>query len=100
VTCDAKDPDTTFADIAPLQPPSGAPNLLILLDDVGFGASATFGGPSATPTADHLVHPEDRLRVIMARQEGTPAASSCAPARRTPVVRRLGEAGSRGPAGY
>ncbi|HSZ37046.1 MAG TPA: arylsulfatase [Acidimicrobiales bacterium] len=55
VTYDAKDPDTTFPDIVPLRPPSGAPNvLLILLDDVGFGASATFGGPCATPTADRL----------------------------------------------
>ena len=34
-----------------VQPPSGAPNvLLILTDDVGFGASSTFGGPIQTPT--------------------------------------------------
>jgi arylsulfatase A-like enzyme len=34
-----------------LQAPKGAPNvLLILTDDVGFGASSTFGGPIATPT--------------------------------------------------
>ncbi|WP_125720539.1 arylsulfatase [Flavobacterium ustbae] len=32
-----------------------APNVvLILLDDVGFGASSTFGGPIDTPTADRL----------------------------------------------
>ena len=55
VTYDAKDPDTSFPDIKPLRPPAGAPNvLLVLLDDVGFGASATFGGPIATPTADRL----------------------------------------------
>src|SRR5438552_5674257 len=31
--------------------PKGAPNvLLILTDDVGFGASSTFGGPVPTPT--------------------------------------------------
>jgi hypothetical protein len=51
ITYDAKDPDTAFPDIVPLRPPTGAPNvLLILLDDVGFGASTTFGGPCATPT--------------------------------------------------
>ena len=35
--------------------PAGAPNvLLILTDDVGYGASSTFGGPIATPTMDSL----------------------------------------------
>jgi arylsulfatase A-like enzyme len=52
---DAKDPDVSFAPIEPLRPPAGAPNVLIvLLDDVGFGASSAFGGPCATPTADRL----------------------------------------------
>ena len=33
----------------------GAPNVvLILLDDVGYGASSTFGGPCDTPTLDRL----------------------------------------------
>ena len=54
-TYDAKDPDTSFPPIEPLLPPAGAPNVLIvLLDDVGFGASSTFGGPCQTPTADRL----------------------------------------------
>jgi arylsulfatase len=54
-TYDAKDPDTAFPPIVPLLPPSGAPNVLVvLLDDVGFGASSTFGGPCRTPTADRL----------------------------------------------
>jgi hypothetical protein len=44
-TYDAKDPDTAFPPIEPLLPPDGAPNvLIILLDDVGFGAASTFGG--------------------------------------------------------
>ena len=35
--------------------PEGAPNvLLILTDDVGFGASSTFGGPVPTPTINQL----------------------------------------------
>ena len=55
MTYDAKDPDTAFPPIEPLLPPAGAPNVLIvLLDDVGFGAASTFGGPCRTPTADRL----------------------------------------------
>jgi arylsulfatase len=54
-TYDAKDPETSFPPIEPLLPPKGAPNVLIvLLDDVGFGASSTYGGPCRTPTADRL----------------------------------------------
>jgi hypothetical protein len=38
-----------------LRPPAGAPNvLIILLDDVGFGASSAFGGPVHTATAERL----------------------------------------------
>jgi hypothetical protein len=44
-----------FPPIEPLRPPQGAPNvLIILLDDVGFAASSTFGGPISTPTAERL----------------------------------------------
>ena len=54
-TYDAKDPDTSVPAIEPLLPPKGAPNVLvILLDDVGFGASSAFGGPCHTPTAERL----------------------------------------------
>jgi arylsulfatase A-like enzyme len=54
-TYDAKDPDTAFPPIEPLRPPEGAPNVLIvLLDDVGFGASSAFGGPIRTPNAERL----------------------------------------------
>jgi len=54
-TYDAKDPDTKFPPIKQLRPPKGAPNVLIvLLDDVGFGAASAFGGPCNTPTAERL----------------------------------------------
>jgi len=54
-TYDAKDPDTKFPPITQLRPPTGAPNVLIvLLDDVGFGASSAFGGPCRTPNAEKL----------------------------------------------
>lgn len=37
--------------------PEGAPNvILIMTDDVGFGASSTFGGPIQTPTMDKLAN--------------------------------------------
>jgi len=49
-TYDAKDPDTSFPPIESVRPPSGAPNVLILMiDDCGFGASSAFGGPCNTP---------------------------------------------------
>ncbi|HOD50106.1 MAG TPA: arylsulfatase [Candidatus Hydrogenedentes bacterium] len=40
-----------------VQAPEGAPNIvLVLLDDVGFGASSTFGGPCQTPTLERLAN--------------------------------------------
>jgi arylsulfatase A-like enzyme len=54
-TYDAKDPDTSFPPIRDVRPPAGAPNVLvILLDDVGFGAASAFGGPCQTPVAERL----------------------------------------------
>ena len=54
-TYDAKDPDTKFPPITQLRPPDGAPNVLIvLIDDVGYGASSAFGGPCNTPTFERL----------------------------------------------
>src|SRR5262249_50734502 len=38
-----------------VEAPAGAPNvLLVLTDDVGFGASSTFGGPIQTPNFQRL----------------------------------------------
>jgi arylsulfatase A-like enzyme len=49
----AKDSTSDFP--KPVQAPNGAPNIvLVLLDDVGFGASSTFGGPIETPTLQRL----------------------------------------------
>lgn len=50
----------TYRDSRPFYPPqvtapAGAPNiLLIMTDDVGFGAASTFGGPVPTPNLDRL----------------------------------------------
>jgi arylsulfatase A-like enzyme len=52
---DAKDPEAKFPPIEPLRPPAGAPNvLIILIDDVGFGATSAFGGPCQTPNFERL----------------------------------------------
>lgn len=55
VAYDAKDPDVSFPPIQPLLPPQGAPNvLIIMLDDVGYGATSAFGGPCRTPVFERL----------------------------------------------
>ena len=38
-----------------ISPPEGSPNVLVVLvDDMGFGASSAYGGPCRMPTADRL----------------------------------------------
>ena len=40
-----------------ITPPDGAPNVVVvLIDDIGFGATSTFGGAIATPTFDRLAN--------------------------------------------
>ena len=47
-TLDGSVPDWNI--IAAVEPPQGAPNvLLVLVDDAGFGNPSTFGGPIETP---------------------------------------------------
>ncbi len=44
-----------LAPARPVRAPEGAPNVIVvLLDDMGFGASSAFGGPCEMPTADRL----------------------------------------------
>ena len=47
--------DTAAPPIHPLRPPAEAPNVLIvLIDDMGFGATSAFGGPCHMPTLERL----------------------------------------------
>ena len=47
--------DSEFPAFKPLRPPEGAPNVVIvLIDDMGFGAPSTFGGPCQMPTLNRL----------------------------------------------
>lgn len=40
-----------------VEAPEGAPNVVVvLIDDIGFGATSTFGGPISTPTFDRLAN--------------------------------------------
>ena len=55
--------DSTAAFPAPVTAPAGAPNVvLVLTDDVGFGAASTFGGAIPTPHLDQLA--DEGLRFI------------------------------------
>jgi arylsulfatase len=50
-----EDQTAPFEPVRPVEPPAGAPNVVIVvLDDLGFGTSSAFGGPCAMPTADRL----------------------------------------------
>lgn len=50
-----KDSTPDFSPATPLDPPKGAPNILvILLDDVGYGQLGAYGGPIDTPNIDKL----------------------------------------------
>ena len=96
VTYDATSPDTfpAFPPIVPLRPPIGAPNVLvILIDDVGFGASSAFGGPCQTPDLRASggrwpqIHPLSHHRAVLAhprRADGWPQPPWAASARRWP----------------
>lgn len=72
-TLDASVPD--WGIVRDVQPPSGAPNILVvLIDDAGYGQASTFGGPIATP---HLT----RLADEGLRYTGLHTAALCSPTR-------------------
>ncbi|MDX2347377.1 MAG: arylsulfatase [Nitrospirota bacterium] len=49
--------DATQPPMFSIDPPEGAPNVVIvLIDDIGFGATETFGGGIATPTFESLAN--------------------------------------------
>jgi arylsulfatase A-like enzyme len=53
--------DTSARPIRPVEAVEGAPNVVIvLIDDMGFGASSAYGGPCEMPTAQRLA--EEGLR--------------------------------------
>ena len=66
-----------------LEAPAGAPNvLLIMTDDVGFGASSTFGGPIETPNFQRIA--DAGLRYNMFH-----TTALCSPTRAAPAAAAL-----------
>ena len=50
-------------DIFEIKAPEGSPNIVIvMIDDIGFGATSTFGGAIETPTFDRLA--DEHIRKI------------------------------------
>ncbi len=77
-TYDAKDPDTKFAPIRDVRPPADAPNVIVvLIDDVGFGASSAFGGPCNMPTAEKLAEPDSSTPASTPRRSVRRRARHC-----------------------
>ena len=70
-------------------PPKGAPNvLLIITDDVGFGAPSTFGG--LIPTPSHGSRRDSRTALHAIQFDGTVLAHACGLDHRTqPPLRRF-----------
>ncbi|WP_196803951.1 arylsulfatase [Marmoricola sp. URHB0036] len=47
--------DVSGLPVEPVQPPAGAPNVVVVvIDDMGFGAPSPYGGPCNLPTAERL----------------------------------------------
>jgi arylsulfatase A-like enzyme len=47
--------DVQYQPMQPLRPPEGAPNVVIvLIDDMGYGAPSAFGGPCQMPTLERV----------------------------------------------
>ena len=56
-----------------VEAPEGAPNVIIvLIDDVGFGATTPFGGPINTPTMDRLAAGGLRYTTFTRRRSAHP----------------------------
>ncbi len=55
INIDVRDSVPDWEPFRPPQPPAGSPNVLyIVLDDVGFSAMSSYGGPIETPSIDRI----------------------------------------------
>ena len=87
ITYDAKDPETKYPPIEQMRPPKDAPNvLIILIDDVGFGASSAFGGPCAD--AERRTAGGGRAQIQSLSHDGAVLAVTPGAADRTQPSRR------------
>ena len=61
-----------------IAPPEGAPNvLLIMTDDVGFGAPSTFGGVIPTPALDRIAEMGCATPTCTRRRSARPRGRRC-----------------------
>jgi Sulfatase len=80
--------DSTLDFPQQVKAPEGAPNiLLIMTDDVGFGASSTFGGPIPTPTMDGLAKEGLRYTQFHSTALCSPTRGSIAHRAQSPLQR-------------
>ena len=57
INVDIRDSTADWAPFEPPKAPDGAPNVLyIVLDDVGYSALSSYGGPIETPNIDRIVN--------------------------------------------
>ncbi|HQR03145.1 MAG: arylsulfatase [Proteobacteria bacterium] len=76
-----------FPSMAASRAPAGAPNVVVvMLDDVGFGAAGTFGGPVPTPTLDALAHSGLRYNTFHTTGICTPTRASLLTGRNSHAV--------------
>jgi hypothetical protein len=62
----------------PAEAPPGAPNIvLVLLDDVGFGATSAFGGPVETPELEKLAANGLRYNQFLVNATCSPPVACC-----------------------
>ena len=77
----ARAAEAKHADMALRPAPANAPNVVIvLLDDVGFGAAETFGGPIPTPTLDRSPSRASATTASTRRASARRPARRCSPA--------------------
>ena len=104
VNLDIRDSEPDWTPFEAPKAPDGSPNVLyIVLDDVGFSAMSSYGGPIETPNIDrvaaHGVRYTNGIRRRSARRRApacSPGVTTLATAWRASPRRR---AGSRTPAG-
>ncbi|WP_207535253.1 arylsulfatase [Desertivirga arenae] len=87
--------------VEPIKAPAGAPNILwILLDDVGFGGTSTFGGLINTPTFDELANNGLRFTNFHTTAICAPTRAALLTGRNSASVHMSGFAHTRMSAGF
>ena len=57
INVDIRDSEPDWSPFEPPKAPDRSPNVIyIVLDDVGFSAMSSYGGPIETPNIDRIVH--------------------------------------------